>query len=254
MDRTDSGIWRERGNQLFDKATDDWKKKSKQEYFEQALRCYGKAIEEADDDSDEVSATKNMALTEWKLASLGVKKTDYLCSALKHFSYALNQGKDNNSAAWVKKVEEYMNKCFDEAMDFMKDIQNVDERQSVVEKIEYSVENESVKCKCCRFLAEALYKEGTAALRGKNLKRAMDLFKESWMPLEMARNLVGCKNVDLENKIQSAMTQIQVQMYIETARNLVKKATEMQTNGNVLDEDTVFGVIDACQQAMQIAV
>jgi len=225
MSQSDSERWREHGNQCYEKvskkfSTDD----DQQELFEDALRCYKKALEHAvedEDTNDKISALKNMAMTEWKLANIDNNGENYFPSSLEHFHLAYELGKETKQSVWKKNMEENMTKCLDDAMKYMAMLTNVDRSITFSQKIEASIEDSTIKVKCSKDLAAILYKKAVDASESGDFKKAMYLLKECYMPLEKLKDLHISDEVEsLSDKIQLEKKMVEARICIQTGTNV----------------------------------
>ena len=118
--------WRKQGNDSFSKACDKSWPSFQKSRFEEALKCYVKALQSATNHDEVASAAKNVGVTSRKLASLVTHFSlahHYYKQSLDHFVRAQKSGTSlpDKKGSWRDNVIQTTKACFQEAMDNLRD-------------------------------------------------------------------------------------------------------------------------------------
>ena len=112
-----SAHWRQQGNALYTSATEGLCYSVSRDRLIQATQCYQKAFDFGKNDEELTLATKNLAMTGWKLVKLfsTSKEQSFLDSvmimyhckeAFKHFSFSHTRGQKVKSEQWLTGKDE----------------------------------------------------------------------------------------------------------------------------------------------------
>jgi len=184
-----SEAFRIQGNEKYFRATQSLGPVSFQNYLNEAMLLYNKALNLASDPYEQGSIYKNLGMTYHKMNSKESnvsQQLENLNSSCKNFIQSHTLGtKSKREKAWLDKLEEEMEKNLSQIVKFQKP----NERIKSYYKIFFMVPNEiaNVKIFISLSLTRELFNEAVVCLDEKDYKSTLKMLADGQQPLETAR-------------------------------------------------------------------
>ncbi|XP_033114247.1 uncharacterized protein LOC117114663 [Anneissia japonica] len=227
--------------------------------LEQAKQCYTDALKCSSTTEEAASANKNLAMTSWKLASLGQEQKDlrsqivfFHKDALKYFSRALRFGNDAHiGQSWSESLVQKMHQSLQECLDFVNNQTNM------------SDEKTDILSMACQLIPAGEFKANISILYVEHLiGKAIDLFQDRkclsilydcHQPLEEAKRY-GRSNKDILSEVGVMSEEVtmltavaEARQALETGDSLKKKILTTEEDLNI---DMVWEVLDWYKKAI----
>ncbi|XP_067650439.1 uncharacterized protein [Haliotis asinina] len=205
---TISRKWLEDGSRHYRSITDNLCLTLRKHRLNLALNCYDKALALAQSPEDKASASKNMGVASWKMASMLKQDTNaetqvsfYFTQAMRYLQHAQDYG-HSMTEEWKGKLCTIGTRCWSEAMNKYDDFDIEDRVKAIAPFLEYIL---LPKLKAEAYLEQAqnYFKCGITVLQVGNYKECLSYMRDCNFPLNEARRFgSGCvlSEVDLLEK------------------------------------------------------
>lgn len=202
--------WRKRGNAHYQSALESSNLESGRESLLMAFNFYSTSLRLGKDNREISSASKNLAMTAWKLAATVQALNEpmdrcqyYMQEAITYFDKAVKHGRSsqskfwityliygNNSQSneWIEQVKGSYLGCIKEYIDCMWNMTAI-ERVAAVEKMVHAIKVEDLHSYCYLEISKLTFHMSIAPLEAGHFAKALSQLAECHRPLEEARRL-----------------------------------------------------------------
>eukprot|EP00057_Strongylocentrotus_purpuratus_P008810 XP_011663284.1 PREDICTED: uncharacterized protein LOC100890018 isoform X3 [Strongylocentrotus purpuratus] len=256
---------RERGNIFYKSATEDFSATVRIIRLENAITCYKNALSCSSNRDDEASASKNIGMASWKLATIALESETEESekrqqSILKHFKEALKFFctayvlRSYKSASWGDKLVESWENCLEEACEWLAMLDTAERVAGFSELLGY-LPDCSLKANGYIQYSTLLFHEGLTAWQDGEYKECYRFMRECYFPVQEAERL--CEG---DCSIKSEIAVLQEDVYIHTcvAESSMARATgddlleEHLKNEETVNTNIIWTVIDFYTQAAML--
>jgi len=206
---------REEGNKLFLSVDQNLAPVLQRSRFEQALQKYNQALHTAQDVDESVSAEKNVAVVNAKLAKLvdPMKELQllmyYLKNASEHFSNSYKLSDGIKSAFWKEQLLSSIRSLL-EGIDDIASCLSFQKKMSLFEASVYSLKIPFIRAEFCFKIAEMYFHESVYRVADKDFKNCLSRLGDCYRPLAEIEGTENC-HPELLVKVDTLKTDIRYQ-------------------------------------------
>ena len=206
---------REEGNKVFSSVDQNLAPVLRRFRFEQALQKYNQALNAAQNVDERVSADKNVAVVNSKLAKLVDPMRElqlliyYLKNASEHFSKSYNLSDGVKSNEWKRQLLSSIF-AFLEGIDDIASTLSFQKKMSLFEASVYSFEITSVRAEFCFRIAEMYFHESVYRVEAKDFRSCLSRLGDCYRPIAEIEKIDSCDPA-LQIKVETLKTDVRYQ-------------------------------------------
>ena len=188
--KTISSDWRKKGNEIYLSAANLCPTLRK-ERIREAINIYLNAFQTQTNDDELSSASKNLAMSSWRLSEYNDEEKYlhiyHLKESAKYFDIAYNAGLTSKPQSWIESLLTSTRQFMEDAIKYTQTLSNFKERSSLLYEIADKISEENLKAFCFLSLADVTFKAGISELAKGRYRECLALMHECYRPVEEAR-------------------------------------------------------------------
>ncbi|KAK3603653.1 hypothetical protein CHS0354_017369 [Potamilus streckersoni] len=252
---SDADKWREEGNNHYKSVDENMSPPVNILRLQKSLICYQKSRTCSTCESETASASKNLALTNWKLAMLSYKAGEkwllvklHFEESFKYFNEACRMGERTKNQLWIDNILASSRSCWGDMLSLVDSTAKERlEKARIIQEVIHLIPAKDIQADCYLDIARIHFHSGITAIETGNYSDCLYQMKECYYPLnEAARVGIGLENIQQEVRI----LEDDVNMHTCIAKAMQSRATGdniFQTilmDEELLNVDMVWEVID----------